>query len=67
MSIPAEELLRAALSLGPAVMYGPVVDGRVLRRHPIEALRNGAASGIPILIGVTKDEYNLFTLRIRHG
>ncbi|AUI37264.1 carboxylesterase/lipase family protein [Geobacillus thermoleovorans] len=62
LSIPAEELLRSALSLGPRIMYGPVVDGRVLRRHPIEALCDGAASGIPILIGVTKDEYNLFTL-----
>ncbi|ARA98532.1 carboxylesterase/lipase family protein [Geobacillus thermodenitrificans] len=62
LSIPAAELLQAAMSLGPGITYGPVVDGHVLRRHPIEALHDGAASDIPILIGVTKDEYNLFSL-----
>ncbi|WP_445613058.1 carboxylesterase/lipase family protein [Geobacillus sp. YF-1] len=62
LSIPASELLQAAMSLGPRITYGPVIDGHVLRRHPIEALRDGAASGVPILIGVTKDEYHLFTL-----
>jgi para-nitrobenzyl esterase len=62
LTISAQELLQAALSLDPRVSYGPVVDGRALPHHPIEALKEGAARDIPILIGVTKDEYNLFTI-----
>lgn len=62
LSIPAGELLKAVQSLGLGMVFGPVIDGKVLKKHPIEALNNGAASDIPIIIGVTKDEYNLFTL-----
>ncbi|BDG37411.1 carboxylesterase/lipase family protein [Saccharococcus caldoxylosilyticus] len=62
LTIPAEKLLQAALSLGPQVSYGPVIDGKTLPNHPIEALKEGAARDISMIIGVTKDEYNLFTL-----
>ncbi|MFD1443470.1 carboxylesterase/lipase family protein [Thermoactinomyces vulgaris] len=62
LSIPAGELLEAAQSVHPGMIFGPVVDGTVLKTHPIKALDNGAAGDIPIIIGVTKDEYNLFTL-----
>jgi para-nitrobenzyl esterase len=62
LTIPAEKLLQAALSLGPQVSYGPVIDGKTLPNHPIEALKEGVARDIPMIIGITKDEYNLFTL-----
>jgi para-nitrobenzyl esterase len=62
LTIPAEELLQAALSLGSQMSYGPVIDGKALPNHPIEALKEGAARDISMIIGVTKDEYNLFTL-----
>lgn len=62
LAISGEQLLQAALSLGPQVSYGPVIDGKALPNHPIEALKEGTARDIPIIIGVTKDEYNLFTM-----
>ena len=37
--------------------FEPNVDGRVIPRPPIEAVRDGAAAGIDILVGATLDEY----------
>ncbi len=37
--------------------FEPNVDGRVLPRPPIDAVRAGAAAGIDILVGATLDEY----------
>lgn len=39
----------------------PVVDGVVLARKPLDAVRDGAAAAIPLLLGTTRDEFRLFS------
>ena len=43
------------------VFYGPVLDGEVLPRDPFDAVRDGAARNVPVLIGTTRDEMKFFT------
>jgi para-nitrobenzyl esterase len=45
--------------------FCPVVDDVVLARQPFEAVRDGSAAGIPLLIGTTADEWNLFHIMRR--
>src|SRR5690349_624021 len=40
--------------------YAPYIDGVTVPRLPIDAIRDGAAAGIPILLGSNRDEWNLF-------
>jgi para-nitrobenzyl esterase len=40
--------------------FAPVVDGEVLPAVPWRALSGGAASGIELIVGHTRDEYRLF-------
>ena len=40
--------------------FCPVVDGVVLPRQPLDAVRDGSAASVPVLIGTTADEWNLF-------
>lgn len=58
--IPEQQLLKAAALL-PYMSLVPVVDGISLNQHPEQALAEGAAKGISILIGTNKDEYRLFS------
>lgn len=37
----------------------PVIDGKVLPRAPLDAINNGDADGIPILVGSTLEEWKL--------
>jgi para-nitrobenzyl esterase len=46
--------------------FQPVVDGRVLPAPPLEALRRGAAGGVPALIGTTRDEFSVLG-RLQRG
>lgn len=39
----------------------PVVDGVVVPREPLDAIRDGAGAGIPLMLGTTRDEFRLFT------
>ena len=41
--------------------YQPVVDGRALPQPPIDAIRAGSSANIDMLIGTTRDEWNLFS------
>jgi len=45
--------------------FAPVVDGVVLPNHPREAVREGAAANVHLLVGTTSDEYKLFSLMER--
>lgn len=58
--IPARQLVDTAALL-PAMSLVPVVEGDLLPVHPEEAIAEGAAKGIPVLIGTNKDEYRLFS------
>jgi carboxylesterase type B len=40
--------------------FQPVVDGAVVPRDPLEAVRDGAARDVPLLIGTNLDETRLF-------
>ncbi len=42
--------------------YGPVLDGDWLPERPIAAMRAGAGSDVPIMVGTMRDEYRFFTL-----
>jgi para-nitrobenzyl esterase len=41
------------------IPFAPVVDGDVLPRTPFEALADGAARGVELIAGHTRDEYRL--------
>jgi len=45
--------------------FGPVIDGEVLPRPPIEAIRDGSSAAVALLTGTTRDEWNLFGLMDR--
>lgn len=42
--------------------WRPVIDGVVLPRPPCDAVADGDAAGVPLLIGTTADEWRLFGL-----
>ncbi|MDQ0971679.1 para-nitrobenzyl esterase [Neobacillus niacini] len=58
--LSVEQLIQAA-DLVPPMSLGPVIDGVSLPRHPEEAIAEGSAKDITILIGTNKDEYNIFS------
>jgi para-nitrobenzyl esterase len=65
--VAAQEAVTARLSGGLTVetfreggaplVWAPEVDGELLTRDPLDAVRDGAAGGIPILTGTTRDEF----------
>lgn len=44
---------------------GPVIDGELLPRHPLDALADGASAGVPLVIGATDDEVTALTRKYR--
>ncbi len=42
--------------------FRPVEDGRALPTSTLAAIRDGAAAGIPLITGTTRDEWKLFAL-----
>lgn len=64
LEMPPERLVEAGsrVALGEGGMiFAPCVDGGVLPTLPIDAVRNGAADGVAVLAGATRDEWRLFT------
>ena len=59
--IEAHQALAAAHAREGLVSM-PVVDGSVIDRSPLEAVEQGAASDVPLLIGTNRDEWRLFAL-----
>lgn len=70
--ISAEKLVKATnasennyMNVKPyTIPTGPVIDGDLVPELPFDALRKGAADGVDILIGTTKDEGSLFATKI---
>lgn len=58
--LSADELLKAT-EVFQARVWGPVRDGRILPEDPERAIREGAAKGIPLLVGNNRDEWRWFT------
>lgn len=65
--VPVERLLdaqNACLAAGPhrtGMFFAPVVDGVSLPRPPIEAITEGCARDVEILIGTTSEEMQLYS------
>lgn len=67
--LPVEQILDAQQAVnerrwgteGVSLAFQPVVDGDVLPRHPLDALRDGSRADVPVLIGCTREEMKLFT------
>ncbi len=64
---PAAALLEAQARTVNALLgqirgltFQPVLDGRTLPRPPLDALREGAARGIDVLVGTNLEEYKLY-------
>jgi para-nitrobenzyl esterase len=55
---PRAAMLRALRTRG--LPFQPVVDGVVVPRDPLDAVRGGAARDVPVLIGTNLDETKLF-------
>jgi para-nitrobenzyl esterase len=69
LELPMETLLaaqRAALrgerSRMGSLPWQPSIDGDLIRKAPLEAVGQGAASDVDLLIGTTRDEWKLFGL-----
>ena len=70
MALPVEKLLSAEMKLrvrmaGPGeparlTVTAPAVDGKMLPRSPLDAVREGTAARIPLLIGTNLEEWKLF-------
>jgi para-nitrobenzyl esterase len=69
--IPAEQLVQAASALpdwqgttgtGESIHFAPVIDEKVLLCHPLQALTDGRARHIPLIIGTTRDECFFYPL-----
>ncbi|MFV8782085.1 carboxylesterase/lipase family protein [Microbulbifer sp. SA54] len=41
--------------------FKPVIDGLLINRKPVHALRDGAAAKVPMMVGSNLDEWNLFS------
>lgn len=66
-SVPIDVLLKAHASLLAAhldegLRCAPVVDGVVVERAPLDAVRDGLVTDKPLLIGTNRDEWRLFAL-----
>ncbi len=44
-----------------ALPFQPAIDGALIAARPIQSLRDGAAKGIALLTGTTREEWKLFT------
>ncbi|HVB50969.1 MAG TPA: carboxylesterase/lipase family protein [Acidimicrobiales bacterium] len=65
--LPVTTLIEAHAALAAAharqgLVSVPVIDGSIIDRSPLEAIEEGAASDIPLLIGTNRDEWRLFAL-----
>ena len=67
--VPAERLMQVQQAVSMRLMlaggaqllpFQPVVDGRVLPRHPLDEIKEGIARDVRVLIGSTRDEWKLF-------
>lgn len=71
LDVPADRIIEAqtavAAKLGRAggPLYGPVIDGVSLLKQPIQAIRDGDAAAVPIMLGTNRDESKLFAATMR--
>jgi para-nitrobenzyl esterase len=54
-SLPAERFVEASATVG-RMGFSPVLDGVVIPSHPGDALADGTAADVPVIIGCNRDE-----------
>jgi para-nitrobenzyl esterase len=54
--VPAADLVAAGTASGSRMGFRPVLDGTAVAAHPAEALADGTAADVPLLIGCNRDE-----------
>jgi para-nitrobenzyl esterase len=62
-SLPAETIHAAAAKVAPDGLMGvfaPSIDGVALAGHPFDPVAPAISAGVPVMIGVNKDETTLF-------
>ena len=61
-SLPAGQVIDAGRKVNHNLPFGwwPVVDGKVLPRHPFDPAAPDISANIPLIIGTNKDEATLF-------
>ena len=47
---------------GLELPFQPVLDGALLQQHPFDAIGDGLAADVPVLVGTNRDESRLFML-----
>ncbi|HEY5011315.1 MAG TPA: carboxylesterase/lipase family protein [Acidimicrobiia bacterium] len=60
-----DEIIAAQASVGletdaTGLPFQPVIDGTVLPQPPLDAIANGSAAGVRLLVGTNRDEMTLF-------
>jgi para-nitrobenzyl esterase len=63
--VTADRIRRRDADAGLA--FCPVLDGVTLPQPPLDAVRAGLSSGVPLLTGTNLDEWSLFDLMTRSG
>lgn len=64
--LPANEILRAQAAAASGVPargrlpWQPTLDGDLLPRPPLDAVRDGEAAGVELVVGTNKDEWKIF-------
>jgi para-nitrobenzyl esterase len=68
-ALPVASLLAAQASVlaenargGGLLAFAPALDADTLPRHPLEAVREGAARDVALLVGANRDETKLFRM-----
>ena len=51
-----------AFSHGNSALFKPYVDGEVLKARPVDALLAGAAAGVEVIVGCTREEWRNYTV-----
>ncbi len=67
--LPVDQILAAQATVnerhwgteGAKIPFQPLIDGELLPRHPLDAVRDGARAEVPVLLGCTREEMKLFT------
>jgi para-nitrobenzyl esterase len=54
------DILYASNEVRGAAYYGPSIDGWVLPEQIMNIYQTGAANNVPVMVGVSKDEFSLF-------
>lgn len=63
--VEAQGKVAAKASRTMGLPFGPIQDGDTLPLRPIDAITEGSAADIPVMIGTNRDEVKLFAASVR--